>query len=135
MLERCTTSKSNPKSLGCHRASFPVKSVRLRIHLMASWSVRTVKGLPSRYKRSKSTDHTIPIHSCCVVSYHYSVSVGVRDQYPIGFGPLSCCFCRRKQPAWTSHAFVPDAKCPPESAYASSGGEVRSDLRAPIVSI
>lgn len=96
MTARRTTSKSSLESPRRHRASRPIKSVRLRIYLRASWLVDFVKLFPSRYERSRSTSHNFARYSRCVVSYCCSVSVSERNWYLIGFVVSSGCFCRER---------------------------------------
>lgn len=65
---RCTTSNSNSCSRSRQRASLPVASVMFMIHFSASWSVRNVNLVPSRYGLRSMTGHTIARHFLCVVS-------------------------------------------------------------------
>lgn len=131
---RCTRSKLNPESLKRHQASRSMESVRLRIHLRASWLVCNVKRFLLRYGQRQSTDHTTAKNLRCVVSYSYSVSVNERYQYPIGFVILCGRSCRRTQPTCTLHASVSNDKCLPEYGCSSTGGAMRAALEVSIAS-
>lgn len=59
---RYTMLNWNCEKRSCHRVSFPDASSVVMSHLMASWSVRMVNRLPSRYKPSNRMAHTTVRH-------------------------------------------------------------------------
>lgn len=123
------TSKSNFVERRRQRASYPVDLARLSIHLSASWSVRIVKRWPSRYDRERNTDPTIARRSGCVVLYGCLVSVGKRDQYPIGFVVSADCFSSRLQFICALHVSVSSVMYSLEYETDSTGGDTRAFFR------
>lgn len=84
-----TTSNFLSDSRGRHRASFPLASVGISIHLKTSWFIQTVKLVLSRYRRSNNTAHMTVRHSRRVLKYQHLSSVPEHEQCPIG---LSCLY-------------------------------------------
>lgn len=116
------------ESLRRHRPSRSVECVGLRIHLRASWLVRIVEQSPSRYGRSRSTDHTTTRYLRCAVSYRCSVLVREREQYSIDLVVLSGCSCRRAEPTRMLYASVSNAKCAPKYSNVNTGGVMGAAL-------
>lgn len=115
--------------------SLPVESVKLRIPLSTSWSVRAVNQQPSQYVQSRSTAHTTSKNSQCNVLYAHVAFFNVQDQYPIGLTVLSGCFCKRKHPIRLSPASVSTVQAPYKLRWANTGRYIKLALSISKVAI
>lgn len=101
-----STSKSNLNNPKLHCASLQKKHDKFSFHVSESWSVRILKRVPLRYRRSSNTAQRIAIQSCCVVSCSRSALVKKCDHYLIAFLVLSGCSCNSTDPAWAWQSLV-----------------------------
>lgn len=94
-----TTSTSNLENRRRQRASRSVLSVKWKVHLNESRSVRSMNFVRSRQGRGRSTDDLNTRHFLYVVSKLRLVSFkeGL-DQYRTGFVVLCCCCWKRTHP-------------------------------------
>lgn len=98
----------------CLRASRLVKSARLSIHYIASWSSLMLIRGPSRYDLRSMRYQTVATHSLFAVSYRWLVSKINRDQYPLGLVMLSRCFYIKAKAIYTLQLSVSCAISPVE---------------------
>lgn len=74
---------------------------KVRIYLSESWTVQTVKRVPSWYRWRRCTNQMIAMHSLCVLLYRRLASFNDQDRYSIGANFSSRCFCKTARPTWT----------------------------------
>lgn len=97
---------SNSEKCSHQRISYPVESIKCKIHVNASWSVLKVNWELSKQSQSNNTAYTIVRHYQGALSYVDMALLREQDKYPIGPSVPSGCSRKTTHPIAWSHASV-----------------------------